>query len=175
MPAIRSLSTQPTLSQPLAKAPAQTQAADTATQPTEKSGLSLGDSVRIGTQAQKSRLQNIGTGALVGTGTGIVAGALFGKLLPTVNPANGVAIGAAAGAGAGVLAGASAGFVVDKFLDGKISSTAAGAGLGAVAGAASGFIMAKFMGGHGLMNAGFMAIPGAVAGAVSGFATAATK
>lgn len=168
--AVRSSSLQHTLR---ASTPApQVKVAD---QEAPKSSLALGDSVRIGAQAQKSRLQNIGTGALAGAGTGVVAGALFGKLLPTVNPANGIAIGAAAGAGAGVLAGASAGFVVDKFLDGKTSSTAAGAGLGAVAGAVTGVVMAKMMGGHSLMNAGFMAIPGAVAGAVSGFATAATK
>ena len=97
MPSVSALRPSPLLSQPSASLSAP---AVKPQQTADKNALSLGDSVRIGAQAQKSRLQNIGTGALTGAGTGVVAGALFGKLLPTVNPTNGLVIGAAAGAGA---------------------------------------------------------------------------
>lgn len=112
---------------------------------------------------------------LIGLGAGAAVGAGMGYLLPTVKVSSGIAISAAFGAGAGAAAGAGAGYVVNKWLDGKISSTAAGAGVGLVAGAASGALMGVALGGHKLMNAGFMAIPGAIAGAVSGFAAAQLK
>lgn len=143
------------------------------TPPQNTSGV-LGDTTSLSDLKQDKSRPVIHAG-LIGLGTGAALGAGMGYLLPTVKVGSGIAISAAFGAGAGAAAGAGAGYVVNRWLDGKVSSTAAGAGVGLVAGAASGALMGVAMGGHKLMNAGFMAIPGAIAGAVSGFAAARMK
>ncbi len=134
-----------------------------------------GDQLVLTAKPQSTSLKQLAWGSGAGAASGLILGAGMGTLLPTIVPMKGVAIGAAFGAGAGVLAGASSAYVVNRWLDGKVSSTAAGAGLGLVAGAISGVAMGFALKGHTLSNAAFMAIPGAVAGAISGYTTAHIK
>lgn len=133
------------------------------------------DQLVISAKPRSGSLKQLAWGSGVGAATGLAIGAGLGSVLPTIVPLKGVAIGAAFGAGAGALAGISSAYVVNRWLDGKVSSAATGAGLGMLAGAISGAAMGYALKGHTLMNAGFMAIPGAVAGAISGYATAQIK
>lgn len=133
------------------------------------------DSVTLSTLRTHIQDHPIVFTGLTGVATGALVGAGVGYFLPLPSVAKGVGLGAAFGGGAGFVAGLGTSLIVDKWLDGKVSSTTVGLVSGALAGAASGALLGMKLGGSKLMGAAAMAIPGAVAGLVGGLTASSIK